>query len=804
MDVTIEQAIEIALNHFHKNEFDHASEVCREILQTAQYPPAYHLLGLIELGLNNFEKARKYVLHSMSLDSSKSVIHNTYGLILEKLGLLKRSALFYQWATFLDQHDPMLKYNLSQVLFSLNYHDEAEKNLRQAIEIEPNIDNLELQSSNADPTDISRAAFELHYRLAKVNYLAKHDHHKEATEQYQRILGAKETVFFFCPDSVVTPHFAAQCIVGRTIQSMGYQVVFLICPHLMYPFLCSDISQLPSWLQPEVAEEYENDTTLRTINQLKDYGLAWINLETFSTSSIEESIQHITKELPSNLNEIQISSIPLGELTLYELVIATKRLDFKDITSDVRFAWLKYIQNALKGYFLIDRVCQLFPVQRLIYFHDYSLMLSANLAAKKSGVGSTGIDFAQNQASDRQQYVFFSEQLTQEEQFFSVLGSWPKWRKLCLTNFQIKQVADDLMFRFAAKSLFIYSPSRKLEQPDFYKQLNLRKNKKTIVAYTSSLDELRSSQIRQKALDLPIRRNLTQPFENQIEWLTAIVKYVEQSDELQLVVRVHPREGKNQRDSVISQHLRLLKEAFDKPFRNSRFVWPESDISSYDLAEIADLALTSWSTLGIELARCAIPVLTSTHGLVPFPKDDFLEWGSTSEEYFRKVNFLLNNPSSLETVIHAFRWVYLFNLGNSVDLSDIVPTSVFDGIPEYKVPMESEIIKQATLDGKDVLSVNLNRQIKMQKSQSSMEEKTFIKQQLARIFRFIFTGTDTNDSITLQWQNTINGSDFTIKSCRPILISEIHGDTVTCQIEDQHYQRFSPMCSRIAKLIDKK
>ena len=79
-------------------------------------------------------------------------------------------------------------------------------------------------------------------------------------------------------------------------------------------------------------------------------------------------------------------------------------------------------------------------------------------------------------------------------------------------------------------------------------------------------------------------------------------------------MRIHPREGVNKRESVASQHLTRLREAFGKPYANCRFIWPADPVSSYDLGEAADVVLTSWSTIGLEMPATGAPVLVAFNG----------------------------------------------------------------------------------------------------------------------------------------------------------------------------------------------
>ena len=144
------------------------------------------------------------------------------------------------------------------------------------------------------------------------------------------------------------------------------------------------------------------------------------------------------------------------------------------------------------------------------------------------------------------------------------------------------------------------------------------------------------------------------------------------------IVRIHPREGANKRESVVSQHLSLLRAAFGGKYAHCRFVWPADAVSSYDLGEAADLVLTSWSTIGLEMARLGAPVLVAFNGAgAPLPRDDFYEWEPTPAEYFEKLRSLLDRPVSAEQIARAYRWYSLLTLGTTLDLADVIPRRRF-------------------------------------------------------------------------------------------------------------------------------
>ena len=146
--------------------------------------------------------------------------------------------------------------------------------------------------------------------------------------------------------------------------------------------------------------------------------------------------------------------------------------------------------------------------------------------------------------------------------------------------------------------MLIYSPVRTGSTNDLFKQLKLDPQRRVLVAFTSSLDEIEANNRYLNAMHMdPFPEK--QPFRDQIEWLEAFF-FVEASPDLQLVIRTHPREGINRRDAVVAPHLAALKERFSRPFKHVQIIWAEEKVSSYDLMELADVGLSAWSFAALE------------------------------------------------------------------------------------------------------------------------------------------------------------------------------------------------------------
>ncbi len=154
--------------------------------------------------------------------------------------------------------------------------------------------------------------------------------------------------------------------------------------------------------------------------------------------------------------------------------------------------------------------------------------------------------------------------------------------------------------------------------------------------------------------------------------------------------------------------------------------------------------------IGLESARMGVPALVAFNGSwAAMPVDDFLEWGQTRDEYFAKLRSRLQEPLTLDRLSRAYRWYNLYHLGATVDMSDIVPSSEFNTLPDYRTPSQAEAIESIFLRGGDATELTMQRLQREQTPGSAEAESTEIQRQMRRLIHFLFTGEDSTDDVPL-------------------------------------------------------
>jgi len=226
------------------------------------------------------------------------------------------------------------------------------------------------------------------------------------------------------------------------------------------------------------------------------------------------------------------------------------------------------------------------------------------------------------------------------------------------------------------------------------------------VVYTSSLDE-------RYGLDSSLNLWNAHPgrkdaFDSQIEWLEALQAFAASRDDLQIVVRVHPREGTKKRTGI-SEHLTQMKSAFAEPMQDVIIVWPDDPASSYDLMELADVVLVAWSSMGLESFRVGVPVL-SWAGNMYYVDSDCVRVATTKEDYFVTLDKMLNQNPTFEQLREGVRYYHWRTFIPCIDMSETVDSNPYLTSYWPKAPDAQIGIIQDILHGKASDSIAYNTQ----------------------------------------------------------------------------------------------
>lgn len=142
------------------------------------------------------------------------------------------------------------------------------------------------------------------------------------------------------------------------------------------------------------------------------------------------------------------------------------------------------------------------------------------------------------------------------------------------------------------------------------------------------------------------------------EWIERSVQYFVKRPDVQLVVRVHPGERKIKGPSMLGV---IERAAPDRP-EHIHVIGPAESTNTYDVMEIADLGLVYTTTVGMEMAMRAVPVIVG--GKTHYRERGFAMAPSSWEEYFSMVERVLQNPAahrlSEEEVEAAWNYGYRF------------------------------------------------------------------------------------------------------------------------------------------------
>lgn len=551
---------------------------------------------------------------------------------------------------------------------------------------------------------------------------------------------------FFAPAAGVVPHFVTHCIMARTLQELGHPVLLAGC-FMAYP-RCIAMEGSPT--AARLTERHAGLVCVRCGNISADftqaYGLDVLDIATLLQAEDWTRIEASVANAPEDLTQLMVDGVAFGKIASSAVSVSKKTLDFAGRDPVIRKAILDQVRGGLISYYAMANLIGKIPVSRLVYFSEYTIHLGAMAAAQRAGIPITNMTHASSMAVNRQRPALFGQPLAILT-YREMLKQWPQWRHLPLSPARVDEMFNDILFRFTGDSAMVYSRKRSGDTNALFDQLRLTSDKPVLVAFTSSLDEIFANRLMLDAVNAdPLQAE--QPFADQIAWLSSLIARAE-ADRFQLIVRVHPREGGNRREPNSSEHLELLRRHFDRPYRNTRIIWPGDNVSSYDLMEIADAGTAAWSSTTIEMSRWGVPTVVTFHGYTPTPLGDVVDWNATEQGYLDLVEKALDAPASLERAIATMRWMHVKLFGHTIDLADVVPTPDYETLPPYRWPAAAGFVEDVLVKGTELLELNRQALEQSQHPLSAERERQAVLRNLRRAVWILSTGVDPGHDYTL-------------------------------------------------------
>jgi len=552
---------------------------------------------------------------------------------------------------------------------------------------------------------VKRAANNLAHpfrRLRKERRLARRPGRLEAIEK-----SGQSVTLFMSPEAGLEPFHASQVLLAKTLDEAGHGAVVLSCNGLL-PICTVKFATLKA---PTSWNDTENPVCVACRATRKktaeDYELLEVSLDSLLSADDRVSIDDVVRRFEKSPWTAEHDGIEFGLICLAEVLRdrrkhAVEEFDQQDVT-----LLRGLLRSSLAVYLAVQKLSSRFNLHQLAYFGEYAYWQAPQVLAARKGIGLLALSHGYHRDIDRRLLSIRPRHYMVHA--FEQIDGWNKYSGYPIKPEVVNEIADGALFRLTNQGgASTYSPTWSQESEKVFDELGLSRERRTLIAYPSSYDEFVCifGQLKALGFAYPDR---PQPFADQETWLRELVGWVSNRPDLQLIVRMHPRMGVGHRHSTISSDYRKLKEAFATLPPNVVVLWPESKVSSYTIAEFADAALISWSSMGLELARFGVPIVAAFQRVGLMPISDFIAFDEKTDKYFAAVEAAVDQRTTLAQISEAFRWTHYLHWGSLIDVSDIVPAPDFAHVPAFRRPKQQAVMLKSMVDRADVTQLNMER-----------------------------------------------------------------------------------------------
>ncbi len=471
------------------------------------------------------------------------------------------------------------------------------------------------------------------------------------------------TILIFAPFSGIRPHAILENQLAKLVGLTGYEVTTITCDSTFNAYC--PVFQNHGLLASAPKEKKENICKICEISALTRIG-ALKNVSKYLTHVNYEAAESYVRNIlnksrkADNLYDLSVTlDLNFVKSSLYESLLKFKKRDlfFDQIE-------IENVAAAIKNSFLINIASNKF----LDSINPTALFIFAPQYAINSVVAENAIS-----RNIPTYYMAGNNSLSEMHSSLKIY----KWNEFHLLDPALKYWSneDERISRKSERRIkrhfnkislgnSVFTYSSKSKGRSIKKFYGIGQGTTVILMALSSYDEFFAAQV---CGYIPSNIHQSKVFADQTEWVASTIDWASKQKDLALIIRTHPREYPNKRDSVTAQAnpglLELLQEAPTNIFVDSH----ENQLSMDEYYDEIDALLVSWSSVALEALEREIPVISYDEKLVMLPKEIHLS-GESTEDYFRNLRKVLERtvPTNLRTNMH--KWFAFSNFNGSVQL----------------------------------------------------------------------------------------------------------------------------------------
>jgi len=467
-------------------------------------------------------------------------------------------------------------------------------------------------------------------------------------------------ILFFSPHALIRNHAIPEANISYALkESAGSEVTYIGCEGALGAGCTTHF----------FAQKFNNNNDSEKSNLCKQckksqhrlagkLGFSRYSLEDFLTQEDYRLIEEFLNS-PSPL-EISIDGIEIGRIASFDVILHIKEYSESSLLGKHYKLYKSVLKSCLIVYYSLTNYIKAYSVDVLFLYNTlYSGNRVAMHLAEKNGTLTYSLHATSN-FSHRLSRLEVYRGVSQQHQAY-IKKLWLDVKdKIILSGKSIENTCLHMSSLLDSKLVFTYSPkANKTDPRTFY---NIPINQNVVLVTLSSNDERFAASFS----GVQEFTSTASAFSSQLDWINYVITMSRQLTNIRFVIRPHPRDFPNKRESKLSEFGQKLSNLFDG---EDQLVidWPSNKISVYDWIPFTSLLLYSWSSIAKEFALFGVPTLGFCDSLITYPPS--ITTIQTSKDLYREVIEKCGSlPLDTTKIIDTFKWYELEHQASSLPI----------------------------------------------------------------------------------------------------------------------------------------